>query len=271
MNIMVTGATGYVGTRLVHKLNELEHDVVEVDIINAVTWIDVKKTEDIEKLLELHHIDAVIHLAAIRNVDVCEKNVSECYKVNACAAIDLANLCVEHDVRFIFASTMATAILGHRPPNHYIKAKSLAETTVRELDNVVVVKPSNIVGAYNGYQMHHHPSLTENIIKTINGKHELELYGDAVRNFVFIDDVVDAFIEALTTDKKEIRCEGKISTHMSWWIQQFEKGLGIQITPYKVLPAKTHESEALNHWYQYKDDAEYFAKILESYKPFISK
>lgn len=271
MNIMVTGATGYVGTALVHKLNELGHDVVEVDIVNAVTWIDVKKTEDIARLIESYRIDAVIHLAALRSVDTCEKDVSACYKLNTCAAIDLANLCWEHEIRFIFASTMATTILGHNPPNHYVRSKELAESEIEDMSNVVIVKPSNIVGAYDGYQIHHHPSLTENIIKTINGKHELELHGDAVRNFVFIDDVVDGFVEALTTDKKEIRCEGKISTHMSWWIESFEKGLGIQLPPYKRLPVKDHDSEALNYWYQYQDDAEYFTKILESYKSFISK
>ncbi len=270
MNIMVTGATGYVGTALVHKLNELGHDVVEVDIMNTVTWIDVKKTEEIKRLIESHRIEAVIHLAALRSVDTCEKNVSACYKVNTCAAIDLANLCWEHEIRFIFASTMATTILGHTESNHYINSKNIAEDEIKNMENVVVVKPSNIVGAYDGYSFHHHPSLTENIIKTINGQHELKLHGDAVRNFVFIDDVVDAFVEALTTDKEEIRCEGKISTHMEWWIQEFEKALGIRI-PYEKLPAKKHESETMNFWYQYQDDAEYFAKILESYKPFISK
>lgn len=270
MVIMVTGSSGYIGQALISKLWDLGHEVIEVDIEGTMVYYDVKKTWQMEKLLNSYNPDAVIHLAAMRNVTQCEKEVTECYRLNFCAAVDLAQCCKEADIKFIFASTVA-ADIKKIEPNIYIETKRLAEKYLRQLDNTTIIRLTNVVGGYEGYRMHSYPSLTENIIKAINGEHQLTLYGDALRNFVYIDDVINGFIEALDSTDKEINIQGPITAYARDWVRWVTQWFGVYEIKYKEAPPKPFESQSMGYHFRPSDAHSYFAKIMESYTPFVKK
>jgi nucleoside-diphosphate-sugar epimerase len=99
VKILVTGSTGLVGTAL---LKELDHDVV------GLTRRDGDLAQDgvIERLLDKHAPDVVVHLAAA----VAKPAVAETVRDNVDATALVAAACAAHDVRLLHGST--TSVTG---------------------------------------------------------------------------------------------------------------------------------------------------------------
>lgn len=60
MRILITGAAGSIGTKLVPALEELGHDVIPTDILD----MDVRYPEYVDPMIKEHLPDVVYHLAA---------------------------------------------------------------------------------------------------------------------------------------------------------------------------------------------------------------
>ncbi|MBM3290860.1 MAG: NAD(P)-dependent oxidoreductase [Candidatus Hydrogenedentes bacterium] len=97
-----------------------------------------------------HHVDpaVVVHTAAIADIDLCESNRELATRVNYTYTHDLAELCWDHDTRFVFLSTdtvfdgergMYTESDVPRPINFYADTKVRAEKAVQEFGGSFVV------------------------------------------------------------------------------------------------------------------------------------
>ena len=69
MEILITGAHGFVGTRL---MKELEGAI-------AAPSIQGMNEKQIRQIVEESEADVIIHTAAISDVGICEKNPEESY------------------------------------------------------------------------------------------------------------------------------------------------------------------------------------------------
>jgi nucleoside-diphosphate-sugar epimerase len=76
MNILLTGATGFVGSHLLYHLLNEKHQVTILkrrtsdiwrikDSINNVSSVDIENENDLSEVISQHHIDAVIHTATL--------------------------------------------------------------------------------------------------------------------------------------------------------------------------------------------------------------
>ncbi len=97
-----------------------------------------------------HEVDpaAVIHTAAIADIDLCEANRELATRVNYTYTHELAELCWDHDTRFIFLSTdtvfdgergMYTETDIPRPINFYADTKVRAEKSIQEFGGNFVI------------------------------------------------------------------------------------------------------------------------------------
>ncbi len=100
--------------------------------------------------------DAVIHTAAIADIDFCEANRELATRVNFTYAQDLAELCWDHDTRFVFLST-DTVFDGERgmyleddvprPINYYADTKVRAERAIKDFDgNFAIARVALVMG-----------------------------------------------------------------------------------------------------------------------------
>lgn len=128
MNILVTGGAGYLGSILVPKLLVRGHKVRSLDIgyfgiehIRSMRpSVDIMR-DDIRAVLAdpeaterlLKGIDVVIHLAAISNDPSAELNPQLTEEVNFEATRDLAIICKNRGIRFIFSSSCS--VYGEAP------------------------------------------------------------------------------------------------------------------------------------------------------------
>ena len=167
MNILVTGANGFIGQALVKNLLQTKHNVI------ACVRQSVKPTLDceyrfIDKLDSktdwqdaLKGIDVVIHCAAImptRNNNLSD--VDKAKEVNEAATMNLAQYAMQQGIKhFIFLSTMSVYGLttGHitastplNPNTPYGQSKAKAEDALRALSSenfvVTIIRPPMVYG-----------------------------------------------------------------------------------------------------------------------------
>ncbi len=117
-NILVFGASGFMGTYLIDALHKQNYKVIASDISSIgekyynekgiqYVHVDITQEKEFEKLPQLKY-DAVIHLAAIQpaNVSVKNYNPQEYINVNVNGTLNILEFCRKNEVaKIIYASS----------------------------------------------------------------------------------------------------------------------------------------------------------------------
>lgn len=155
MKILVTGARGMLGQDLVPILREHGHTV----LATGRAELDVTDAAAIRRFLDAEQPDLVIQSAAFTNVDGCETQREEAFKVNAHATRLLALGCqpmglplVYISTDYVFDGTGDRPYLEAAPTNPqsvYGASKLAGERAVTELlDRFYVVRTSWLYGRH---------------------------------------------------------------------------------------------------------------------------
>lgn len=115
MKTLVTGANGLLGQKLMHQLGA--HPEVSllgtgpgparIPLPSNAVWhtLDVRDGAAVEALMAAEKPDAVIHTAAMTNVDQCESDHAGCLALNVEAVRHLAKSCARHNSYLLHLST----------------------------------------------------------------------------------------------------------------------------------------------------------------------
>ena len=219
MKIIITGGLGYIGSRLALRLLEEGHHVTIID--NASTH-PLQTYEKARKPLEKFHdcfidctdignlypdavkgADVMFHLAAMSGVKACEESAHVARMNNVKLSTKMRDFADQMKInRFVFTST--AAVYGNQlkcneecpttPENRYAKTKMLAEQSIMQATETtpIIARLSNVygMGFYDKETV-----LSIFTRQALKGD-DLMIYGNSeqVRDFVHIDDVVDALI-----------------------------------------------------------------------------
>jgi UDP-arabinose 4-epimerase len=116
--ILITGGAGYVGSHCAKALAEAGHDGIVFDNLSCghrefVRWGplvegDIRDSTALESLFKTHHIDAVVHLAALAYVGESVKVPGQYYDVNVNGTRVLLDAMVRAEVsQIVFSSSCA--------------------------------------------------------------------------------------------------------------------------------------------------------------------
>ncbi len=164
---LITGASGFVGSALLHSLDDRNFIAVPVyrqPYSNAVCVADINKDTDWSSSLE--SIDVIIHSAARVHImaDKHHDSLTEFRKVNVDGTLNLARQAAKKGVkRFIFVSSIKvngestfkenvfTEDLQEAPEDPYAISKYEAESGLREISDktdmeVVIIRPPLVYG-----------------------------------------------------------------------------------------------------------------------------
>ena len=227
MKILVTGGAGFIGSHLVDQLIKEDHKVVVIDNLSTgkkenlnpkakFYKIDICD-EKISQIFKKEKPEAVFHYAAQINVRKSVENPIEDAKVNILGTLNILESCKKYGIKkFTFASTVG--VYGNtedlpvsenhplNPISPYTVSKLAIENYLnyykREFGFVLlrfanVYGPRQITTGEGGVVAIFIDNLLNQKIPTIYGD------GNQTRDFVYIEDVVEANILTLNNSKRE--------------------------------------------------------------------
>jgi GDP-4-dehydro-6-deoxy-D-mannose reductase len=212
MRIFVTGARGFVGSRLVRRLQAQGHEVFGTECET-----DVTRRAALEAALEEARPDAVIHLAAVSSVAESNADPSLCYRINILGARNVLGaverLAPRARVLLVGSGDVyGTAQPGaapfteddpFRPRSPYGRSKAAAEylgTQAAERGfDVLRLRPFNQLGA-GQRESFVASSFARQIAEIAAGRIEPVMrVGNlaSVRDFIDVEDVLGAYVQLL--------------------------------------------------------------------------
>ena len=208
MRILVTGASGLIGSRLVVELSK-EHDVMGVSLFDSgkmlakdCKWGDVRDS-GLTTQIRSFGPDLVVHLAAIATNSYANLHPEETFSINAGGTVNMVEICrglVPQPV-FVLASSSevyggATDTVDEKSPikatTPYAASKIAAEEYVRCSGlRYVIMRPFNTYGrALIGVPV----AVPDKAIVSAVTHRRIELWDPRPqRDFMFREDHVDAY------------------------------------------------------------------------------
>ena len=224
MRVLITGGAGFLGSALANRLVSLGHQVRALDDLSAgdETRLDKRvaffrgDTRDIPKLWTLlRGVDCVYHLAARVSVPESVLYPVEYNDVNVGGTVSLMTAVRDAQVkRVVFTSSGAAygeqeqqpvkEELRLQPQTPYAVSKMAAEQYVLAIGalwgiETVILRIFNAYGPGQPLPPAHAPVIPLFLKQALSGG-SLVVHGDGTqsRDFVYIDDVVDALVAAAT-------------------------------------------------------------------------
>ena len=197
--LLITGATGLLGSHILRAARQNWHPVGTYHRTTRRQAqyffgnidhgrIDLGDYSETKAMIADVQPAAVIHAAAITDLDYCEKYPDESLRINLNAATNLAALCSDEDIPFLFTSAdlvfdgSNAPYAEDDPPtpiNVFAEHRALAEEGILAVyaDAVVARLPLLI-----GYSLLGRESLYRQLVAALRAEQEVTLFGDAVRS-----------------------------------------------------------------------------------------
>lgn len=236
MKILITGGAGYIGSLAVKKALLDGHEVVIVDdlstgCLSAVEGlkykfynVDIRNKEELKKVFDEENVDLVMDFAAKLIVEESVQNPELYYDVNVLGLKNVLDCMVLSNVKkIIFSSTAAVYGLldpGTRliteeditiPSNPYGNSKLIGEFMVKDYATrygleYIIFRYFNVVGNVKyGSKLSDITTVVPVIIDSINKGTQMTVNGDdyntpdgtCIRDFIHVEDLVNAHIVAM--------------------------------------------------------------------------
>ena len=225
MKYAVTGGAGFIGSHLVKNLVERGNEVIVIDNLNTgkkqniekiskkidFFEVDIRDFSAIEDILK--NVDGVFHEAALASVQDSFRIPDEFFDVNVNGTENIFKIGKKLGIKVVYASS--SSVYGNpisipikenddkNPFNPYAKTKleddKLAEKYAKNGLKVIGLRYFNVFGPrqskeYAGVIKLFLERIQQGLSPLINGD------GLQVRDFVYVDDVVNANILAMESD-----------------------------------------------------------------------
>ncbi len=208
MNLLITGASGLLGLNLALAAHPT-HRVIGVDRSRLVgvpfplLRADLLEPDVIPRFLDEARPEAVIHCAALANVDACESDPDLARRLNADLPGELATACARHGVRLVHISTDAvfdgtkdapyTEDDAPNPLSTYARTKLAGERAVLEANPQAVVARVN----FFGWSLSGRRSLAEFFFYNLRDGRSVSGFTDVWFCPMFVGDLADVLLEML--------------------------------------------------------------------------
>jgi UDP-glucose 4-epimerase len=245
MKILVTGGAGYIGSHTMVELLERGHEVTVVDNLRnssmesikrvqeitgkpvAMHTLDVRDTDQLQKLIADSAFDAVIHFAGLKAVGESTEQPLLYYDNNVGGSVSLLRAIQGSSVRkVIFSSTACvygnqpipyTESTARTPENPYGRTKYMVELIMEDAAAanpavaMIALRYFNPIGAHPSGKIGEDPNGTPNnlmpfVAQVATGKREkLSIFGDdydtpdgtGKRDYIHVVDLAKGHVAAL--------------------------------------------------------------------------
>ncbi|HEY9063021.1 MAG TPA: dTDP-4-dehydrorhamnose reductase [Pseudobacteroides sp.] len=240
MKVLITGCRGQLGLELIRQFNEFGglYSLIETDVHN----LDITNQGMVLDLVDTQKPDVIINCAAYTNVDGCEADQINAYRVNAigpqnlsAAAFSIGAKMVQVSTDYVFDGTGNAPKVETDPINPrsvYGKSKAMGEILVRETNpRHFIVRTAWLYGEGNNF--------VRTMLKLAKEKDEVKVVNDQFGSPTSTKDLAKCIIRLINTGSYgtyHATCEGSCS-----WNQFAKKIFEIKGINIKVGEMTTEE------------------------------
>ena len=220
MNILITGATGFIGSHLVHRLMSLHHrlfisirpnsDMSRIsDTLQTITPIEIDASlTGIQQTFKENHIDGVIHLATYYRKEDTEAEKVIMDKTNIDFPLHLFEIAQKHGSTFFintgtcFEYEQSDKPIDEdspiKPFNYYASTKVTFEKKLKQLAQASPMKVLTLK-LFFPYGELDNNKLVKLLVEHIIKREIMHVTpGEQLLSYTYVDDIVDAYVRALT-------------------------------------------------------------------------
>ena len=229
-NILITGGAGFIGFNLYLKLFKT-NNIYILDLKKKINqkpfkknckfiYGDISDKNIFNNLIKKKIVfDFIYHLAAETSTYISEIKKNKCYKTNVMGALNLCEFCEKlRPKNLIFSSSMAVygknsykknEKFNCKPISHYGISKLTSENIFLKLKDIGInVKIFRIFNAYGIFQNYNNPyqGMLSIYLSQIIRSSKVQVTGSLSRSrdFIYIDDILGAFINLKILNNKNI-------------------------------------------------------------------
>jgi len=219
---LVTGVAGYLGSHLSKRLKQEGWYVIGVDIqqpthanFSRFYRVNVLDFNSLEEIFHNKKIDVVFHLAGLIEVGQSVKHPTQYWENNVGGTVRVLAAMKRHNCnKIIFSSTAGLYWASNIPikeneaivsNNPYANSKHACEMAIEDSGiDYIIFRYFNLAGSGGDVGEDHKPE-THLIPRILQNLNSFEVYGGdyythdgtCIRDYVHVEDVVDAHIEAV--------------------------------------------------------------------------
>jgi len=213
MKILITGSEGFVGQNLVKGLSK-NHDVYTTDQLEKsihpnYSKCDITSYDSVENVVR--DVDIVIHLIAHSLVSSLDGSITNA-RVNIIGLLNLLEVCRKNSIHKIIFSS-ASSLIGepkfpHVKEDHPAKPKTaygitkLTSEHYLRLYHELYAIDYTVFRFFNIYGPYQKNGLIPSIFNKIQNNEPITIFGkgDQIRDYVYIEDVIQFFEKAASSD-----------------------------------------------------------------------
>ncbi len=207
--LLITGASGFLGwniCRIAQKEWEISGTVfshpLKIPGVN-VAKVDLTDSRELKNMFSEIRPDAVIHAAAASSPNYCQEHPEVSRKINVEASVNIAALCAEYKIPYVFISTdsvfdgLSAPYIETdpvSPVNIYGEHKALAEEEIQKIcPSAAVCRMPLMFGVPSPDYM----SFIQGMINALREGRELRLFKEEIRTPISAQTAAEGLLLAL--------------------------------------------------------------------------
>lgn len=209
MRVLLLGSNGMLGQAINHQLECSHIDVKKVAKSGADYCFDLLDDYTLEKCIMSVSPDVIINTAAIVDLEFCERNPGEAYKINGRLPGILANILRNENIYFIQISTDHYYHRGGEKKhnenepiylfNEYARSKYIGEQLALTYENTLVLR-TNIVGFRGSGK----PTFIEWALSEIRNNNQMNLFTDFYTSSIYTTDFAKILVDVIKKHPKGV-------------------------------------------------------------------
>jgi CDP-glucose 4,6-dehydratase len=217
-NVLITGMNGFVGSAIAQRLFSLDKDIHVVGIVKdrnyksrrdildrcSVVYADIRDYDAVRFTMSHYEIDTVFHVAAVTILRKSVMDPVSCYQVNMMGTVNILEASRQVGVKKVVVASSDKAYGTYKElpyletmavqasPDPYSTSKACTYAQGYELD-VSIIRAGNIYGPGD---LNMSRLIPRSILRCFDNNPP-QIYkgvGQYKREFMFIEDVVDAYM-----------------------------------------------------------------------------
>jgi dTDP-4-dehydrorhamnose reductase len=205
MHVLVTGAAGRLGSKLVQQLTAQGHTVTGVDIVGEIVLhLDIGDFNAIRSLVHDQRPDVLLHPAGWTDVDGCAREPEKAIAINGFGTQNVALAAASLNLPILYVSTNEV-FDGKRgdpyreydptaPVNPYGYSKWVGEQALRHIN------PRHYIARTSWLFAHGGKNFIQAILGAVTAGKPLRVVTDEVANPTYNDDLADAIARLIQTE-----------------------------------------------------------------------